>query len=88
MCVALAVTAAACGGSAPTQYDDQVERNFVDACTRTSGGMHDACARMYDCIKARVSFADFKAADAAVAAGTPVHPAVGQALAACAQRVR
>ena len=65
-----------------------MERNFVDACDRTSGGMHDACTRAYDCITARVSFADFKAADAAAAAGKPVDPAVREALVACAAQAR
>ena len=61
-----------CGGSEPTTYNDEVEHNFVSSCvdSATTGSTPTAesdaeriCGCMYDELKARMSFEEFKAAD-------------------------
>ena len=60
------------GGSDPTSFNDEVEHNFVSSCvdSATQGSAPAAesdaeriCGCMYDELKARMSFEEFKAAD-------------------------
>jgi hypothetical protein len=83
-CLAAIAAAAACGSSGSSGYDDSVRQRFVAACTRASSGRQSACEAAYDCIRKRVSFAEFKAADDAVRAGQPVDPKTAQVLVQCA----
>jgi hypothetical protein len=78
------VAAAACGSGGSAGYDDGVRQRFVAACTQASAGREAACTAAYDCIRNRLPFADFKAADDAVRAGRQVDPATAQVLAQCA----
>jgi hypothetical protein len=81
----LAATACGSGGSGDSGgYDAGVRSRFISACTQASSGHTTACEAAYDCIKQRVSFADFKAADAAIREGRPVDPKVAPVLGQCA----
>lgn len=83
-CLAALVAAAACGSSGSSGYDDGVRQRFVAACTQASSGRETACTAAYECIRTRVSFADFKAADDAVRAGHAIDPKTAQVLIQCA----
>ena len=83
-CLAAIGLATACGSSSSTGYDNGVRQRFVAACTQASSGRQAACEAAYDCIRKRVSFADFKAADDAVRAGQAVDPKTAQVLVQCA----
>ena len=83
-CLAAIGLAGACGSSSASGYDSGVRQRFVAACTQTSSGRQTACEAAYDCIKKRISFADFKAADDAVRAGQTVDPKTAQVLVQCA----
>jgi hypothetical protein len=78
----VALAAAGCGSSTPTSYNAQVEQNFVSACAKTSG-RQDICTKAYECIKARVSFSDFKAADQAASDHKAIDPRVQTILSSC-----
>ena len=78
------LAATACGSSSPSGYDDGVRKAFVSACTQTSSGREAACEAAYECITRRVSFPDFKAADAAIREGKPVDPRIVPVLTQCA----
>jgi hypothetical protein len=80
------LVATGCGSGKSDGYDAGVRSRFVSACTQASSGRQDACRAAYDCIKARLSFADFKAADDAVTQGRAVDPATAQVLAQCVAR--
>jgi hypothetical protein len=85
----LAALASGCGSSGSSGYDDGVRARFIASCTQASSGRADACTAAYDCIRDRVPFADFKAADDALRAGRPVDPATSQAILRCvAESVR
>jgi hypothetical protein len=77
------LAAAACGSGGPGGYDDGVHQRFVAACTRASSGRAAVCEAAYNCIKQRVPFADFKAADDAIRQGRPVDPRTAQVLVEC-----
>ena len=86
-CIAAIAAATACGSSGSSGssgYDDGVRQRFVAACTEASSGRETACRAAYECITKRVPFADFKAADDAVAAGRAVDPKTAQVLVQCA----
>jgi hypothetical protein len=83
-CLGAILVAAACSSGGSSGYDDGVRNRFVAACTKASSGREAACAAAYACIRDRLPFADFKAADNDVAAGRPVDPATAQVLAQCA----
>jgi hypothetical protein len=83
-CIAAIAAATACGSSGSGGYDDGVRQRFVAACTEASSGRETACKAAYECITKRVPFADFKAADDAVAAGRAVDPKTAQVLVQCA----
>jgi hypothetical protein len=78
----VALAAAGCGTAEPTSYNAQVEHNFVSACAKTSG-REDICTKAYECIKARVSFTDFKAADKAASDNKAIDPQVQAVLQSC-----
>lgn len=80
--VAAACSSGGSGGSGG--YDNGVRDRFVAACTKASSGRSAACSAAYECIRGRLPFSDFKAADDAVAAGKPVDPATAQVLVQCA----
>ena len=77
------LAATACGSGSSTGYNDGVRSRFVAACTHASSGLDAACEAAYDCIKQRVSFADFSAADDAVRQGRQVDPKTAQVLVQC-----
>jgi hypothetical protein len=83
-CIAAVAAATACGSTGSSGYNDGVRQRFVAACTQASSGRETACEAAYECITQRVSFADFKAADDAVAAGRTVDPKTAQVLMQCA----
>jgi hypothetical protein len=78
------LAATACGSGGSSGYDAGVRSRFISACTQASSGHTTACEAAYDCIRQRVSFADFKAADAAIREGRPVDPKVAPVLGQCA----
>jgi hypothetical protein len=83
-CVGAVLAATACGSGGSRGYDNGVRDRFVSACTKASSGRSAACAAAYECIRSRLPFADFKAADEAVRAGRAVDPATAQVLVQCA----
>lgn len=83
-CLGAILTATACGSGGSGGYDGGVRDRFVAACTKASSGRTAACVAAYDCIRARLPFADFKAADEDVRAGRTVDPATAQVLIQCA----
>ena len=69
---------AACGGGEPTSYTPEVQENFVNSCVDSATNGTDPapesdaeriCGCMYNELKARMSFDEFKAADASVREG-------------------
>jgi hypothetical protein len=82
-CLGAIVAAGACGSGGSGGYDDGVRQRFVAACTQASSGREAACRAAYDCVRERVPFADFKAADAAIRAGRQVDPKTAQVLVQC-----
>ena len=83
-CLGAILVAAACSSGGSSGYDNGVRDRFVAACTKASSGRSAACSAAYECIRGRLPFSDFKAADDAVAAGKPVDPATAQVLVQCA----
>jgi hypothetical protein len=77
------LAATACGSGGSSGYDAGVRSRFVSACAQASSGHTTACEAAYDCIRQRVSFADFKAADDAVRQGRQVDPKTAQVLVQC-----
>ena len=77
------LAATACGSGGSGGYDDGVKQRFVAACTQASSGREAVCQATYDCIKQRVSFADFKAADDAIRQGRRVDPKTAEILVQC-----
>jgi hypothetical protein len=79
---ASAAALAACGASEPTTYTPEVRENFVSACIdganeRTGGNADQGqieriCGCMYDELKTRMTFEEFKAADEALREGEQV----------------
>lgn len=87
-CLALvALALAGCGKFEPTSYDSQVQHNFVTACTN-QGAPEDTCTKVYECITSKLSFADFKTADSALADHKSVDPKVEQVILACVNQSR
>ncbi len=78
------IAATACGSGGSSGYDAGVKSRFVSACTQASSGRTIACEAAYDCIRQRVPFADFKAADDAIREGRPVDPKIAPVLGQCA----
>src|SRR6187551_1056874 len=92
--VAGTVTFSGCGGgSDPTSFNDEVERNFVSSCvdSATQGSAPAAesdaeriCGCMYDELKARMSFEEFKAADDSLREGEQMSADLAATLQAAA----
>ena len=69
---------AACGGDEPTSYTPEVQENFVSSCVDSAmegsnppaeSDAERVCGCMYDELKVRMSFDEFKAADASLREG-------------------
>jgi hypothetical protein len=93
--VMVALALAACGGSEPTTFTPEVEDNFVSSCvdSATTGPTppeeSDAeriCGCMYDQLKARMSFAEFKAADESLREGEEMSSELSATLQAAASQ--
>ena len=84
---------ASCGGSEPTSYTPEVQENFVNSCvdSATTGATpapeadaERVCGCMYDELKARMSFEEFKAADASLREGEEMSADLSATLQAAA----
>ena len=64
-------------------YPDEVRATFMKSCEATSGGRTKPCTRFLDCLEERVSFDDFKLADAALAKGEQAPKSYRDALKPC-----
>ena len=82
-----------CGGSEPTTFNDDVEHNFVSSCidSATAGSTPAAesdaeriCGCMYDELKARMSFEEFKTADESLREGEQMSADLAATLKAAA----
>ncbi len=92
--VAGAVALSGCGGgSEPTSFTPEVEDNFVSSCvdSATQGSAPAAesdaeriCGCMYDELKARMSFEEFKAADDSLRQGEKMSADLAATLQAAA----
>jgi hypothetical protein len=92
--VAAALALAACGGGdEPTTFTPEVQDNFVSSCVdsategSTSADESDAeriCGCMYDELKARMSFEEFKAADESLREGEQMSTELAATLQAAA----
>lgn len=90
---AAAVALSGCGGSEPTSFTPEVEDNFVSSCvdSATEGASpaneSDAeriCGCMYDELKQRMSFEEFKAADDSLRKGEQMSAELSATLQAAA----
>jgi len=82
--LAAAMTLAACGGSnEPTTYNAEVQQNFVSSCVDTATDTSAAspadpadaeriCGCMYNELKQRMTFDEFKAADESLRNGEQI----------------
>ncbi|MCW2974288.1 MAG: hypothetical protein JWN72_2561 [Thermoleophilia bacterium] len=97
-CCTFALVVAGCGsgssdngGSATTgtpkvsegRYPDEVRATFMKSCEAASGGLTKSCTSFLDCIEERVSFEDFRLADAALAKGEQAPKSYRDALKPC-----
>jgi hypothetical protein len=91
--VAATVALSGCGGSEPTSFTPEVENNFVSSCvdSATEGASpaneSDAeriCGCMYDELKQRMSFEEFKAADESLREGEQMSAELSATLQAAA----
>jgi hypothetical protein len=91
--VAATVALSGCGGSEPTSFTPEVEDNFVSSCvdSATEGASpaneSDAeriCGCMYDELKQRMSFEEFKAADESLREGEQMSAELSATLQAAA----
>lgn len=91
---AAALTLAACGGgSEPTSFTPEVEDNFVSSCVdsategstpATESDAERICGCMYDELKQRMSFEEFKAADESLREGEQMSAELSATLQAAA----
>jgi hypothetical protein len=90
---ASAIAFSGCGGSEPTSFTPEVEENFVNACidSATEGSApaseSDAdriCGCMYDELKSRMTFDEFKAADQSLREGEQMSAKLASTLQAAA----
>ena len=91
-----ALALAACGGgSEPTSFTPEVEDNFVSSCVDSAtGGSTPAsesdaqriCGCMYDELKQRMSFEEFKAADESLREGEQMSAELSATLQAAASQ--
>ena len=91
--VAATVALSGCGGSEPTSFTPEVEDNFVNSCvdSATEGASpaneSDAeriCGCMYDELKQRMTFEEFKAADDSLREGEQMSAELSATLQAAA----
>jgi hypothetical protein len=91
--VAATVAFSGCGGSEPTSFTPEVEENFVNSCVdsategSTPASESDAeriCGCMYDELKERMSFEEFKAADDSLREGEQMSADLAATLQAAA----
>jgi len=91
--VAATVALAGCGGSEPTSFTPEVEDNFVSSCvdSATEGASpaneSDAeriCGCMYNELKQRMTFEEFKAADDSLREGEQMSAELSATLQAAA----
>ena len=91
--VAMAMALAACGGDEPTTYTPEVQENFVNSCidSATSGtapadesDAEQLCGCMYNELKARISFEEFKTADQSLREGEQMSSELAATLQAAA----
>jgi len=91
--VAATVALSGCGGSEPTSFTPEVEDNFVNSCvdSATEGASpaneSDAeriCGCMYNELKQRMSFEEFKAADESLREGDQMSADLSATLQAAA----
>jgi hypothetical protein len=91
--VAAVVALSGCGGSEPTNFNDEVEHNFVSSCVdsatnaATPASESDAeriCGCMYTELKQRMTFEEFKAADASLREGEQMSAELAATLQAAA----
>jgi hypothetical protein len=91
--VAATVAVSGCGGSEPTSFNDEVEHNFVSSCV--DGATHSAtpasesdaqriCGCMYNELKQRMTFEEFKAADDSLREGKQMSADLAATLQAAA----
>jgi hypothetical protein len=91
---AAASTLAACGGGGePTSFTPEVEDNFVSSCVdsategstpATESDAERICGCMYDELKQRMSFEEFKAADESLREGEQMSAELSATLQAAA----
>ena len=93
--LAAAMTLAACGGSEPTTYNAEVQQNFVSSCVDTATDTSAAtpadpadaeriCGCMYNELKQRMTFDEFKAADESLRNGEQMSADLAATLQAAA----
>ena len=82
-----------CGGSEPMSFTPEVQENFVNSCvdSATSGtapadesDAEQLCGCMYDELKARMSFEEFKTADQSLREGEQMSSELAATLKAAA----
>ena len=90
---AATVALSGCGGSEPTSFTPEVEDNFVSSCvdSATEGespanesDAEQICGCMYDELKQRMSFEEFKAADDSLRKGEQMSAELSATLQAAA----
>ena len=93
--VAGALALAACGGGEPTSYTPEVQDNFVNSCvdSATTGATpadeseaERVCGCMYNELKARMTFDEFKAADQSLREGEQMSAELQSTLNAAASQ--
>lgn len=63
-CIVLALVMAGCGDSAPSEYNAEVEKNFIETCTDQGGDdLQDVCQCAYDAFKDEIPFDRFQRVD-------------------------
>ena len=91
--VAVTVAFSGCGGSEPTSFNPEVEDNFVSSCVdsategaspATESDAERICGCMYDELKQRMSFEEFKAADDSLREGEQMSAELSATLQAAA----
>jgi hypothetical protein len=62
--IAFAIVLAGCGDNAPTDYNAEVEKNFIETCTDQGGDdLQDVCQCAYDSFREEIPFDRFQRVD-------------------------
>lgn len=62
--VAVALVLAGCGSDEPTEYNSEVEQNFIQTCTDQGGDdLQDVCQCAYDAFEENIPFDRFQRVD-------------------------